>query len=50
MTGDIKVPGPDHPITIDTDSVRVAARVGDTVIADTDHEGQSSAAGRPSSR
>jgi uncharacterized protein (DUF427 family) len=35
MTGDVKVPDADHPITIDTNTVRVAARVGDTVIADT---------------
>jgi uncharacterized protein (DUF427 family) len=36
MTDGIKVPDADHPITIDTDSVRLIARVGDTVIADTD--------------
>ncbi|MEY2583143.1 MAG: hypothetical protein QOE09_2992 [Ilumatobacteraceae bacterium] len=35
MTDDIKIPDSDHPITIDTNTVRVAARVGDTVIADT---------------
>ena len=35
MTGDIKVPDADHPITIDTDTVRVTARVGDILIADT---------------
>jgi uncharacterized protein (DUF427 family) len=36
MTDDIiKVPDAGHPITIDTDSVRVVARVGNTVIADT---------------
>jgi uncharacterized protein (DUF427 family) len=31
----VLIPGPDHTITIDTDKVRVVARVGDTVIADT---------------
>jgi uncharacterized protein (DUF427 family) len=31
----IKVPGAEHPITIDADTTRVVARVGDTVIADT---------------
>jgi hypothetical protein len=33
----VLIPGPDHPITIDADAdtVRVVARVGDTVIADT---------------
>ena len=35
MNKEIKVPGADHPITIDADTVRVVARVGDTVIADT---------------
>ena len=35
MTKETKVPSVDHPITIDADTVRVAARVGDTVIADT---------------
>ena len=35
MTKEIKVPGADHPISIDAGSVRVVARVGDTVIADT---------------
>jgi uncharacterized protein (DUF427 family) len=35
MTDDIKVPDADHTITIDTDTIRVVARVGDTVIADT---------------
>jgi uncharacterized protein (DUF427 family) len=31
----IKVPDVAHPITIDADTTRVVARVGDTVIADT---------------
>jgi uncharacterized protein (DUF427 family) len=35
VTNQIKVPDADHPITIDADTVRVVARVGDTVIADT---------------
>jgi uncharacterized protein (DUF427 family) len=35
VTKEIKVPNADHPITIDADTVRVVARVGDTVIADT---------------
>jgi uncharacterized protein (DUF427 family) len=35
VTKQIKVPDVDHPITIDADTVRVVARVGDTVIADT---------------
>jgi uncharacterized protein (DUF427 family) len=35
VTKEIKVPSEDHPITIDADGVRVVARVGDTVIADT---------------
>jgi uncharacterized protein (DUF427 family) len=35
VTKEIKVPDADHPITIDADTVRVVARVGDTVIADT---------------
>jgi uncharacterized protein (DUF427 family) len=35
MTDDIKVPDAGHPITIDTDTVRVVVRVGGTVIADT---------------
>jgi hypothetical protein len=37
MTNDtkpIKVPNAEHPITIDADTVRVLARVGETVIAD----------------
>ena len=34
-TKEIKVPGANHPISIDADPVRVVARVGDTVIADT---------------
>jgi uncharacterized protein (DUF427 family)/CBS domain-containing protein len=35
MTKEIRVPDEDHPITIDADTRRVVARVGDTVIADT---------------
>ena len=31
----IKVPGVDHPITVDADTIRVVARVADTIIADT---------------
>jgi uncharacterized protein (DUF427 family) len=32
---DIKVPDADHPISIEADTVRVVARVADTVVADT---------------
>jgi uncharacterized protein (DUF427 family) len=35
MTKDIKVPGPDHTITVDSTASRVVARVGEVVIADT---------------
>jgi uncharacterized protein (DUF427 family) len=35
VTNEIKVPDADHPITIDAETVRVVARVADTVIADT---------------
>ena len=35
MTKEIKVPGADHPISIDAGTVRVVARVGDIVVADT---------------
>jgi uncharacterized protein (DUF427 family) len=35
MTKEMKISSVDHPITIDADTVRVVARVGDTVIADT---------------
>jgi uncharacterized protein (DUF427 family) len=35
VTNEIKVPSASHPITIDADTARVVARVGDTVIADT---------------
>ena len=31
----MKVPGPDHPITIEPTGGRVSVRLGDTVIADT---------------
>jgi len=36
VTNEIKVPDEDHPITIHADTARVVARVGGTVIADTD--------------
>ena len=35
MTNEIKVPDSDHPISIARDTIRVAARVGDTIVADT---------------
>ncbi|MCW3037667.1 MAG: hypothetical protein JWM17_2979 [Actinobacteria bacterium] len=35
MTHEMKVPDANHTITIDAEPVRVVARVGDTVIADT---------------
>lgn len=35
MTKEIKVPDANHPISIDAGTVRVVARVGDTVIAGT---------------
>lgn len=35
-TPEVKVPGPDHPITIDPAVGRVVARVGDEVVAETD--------------
>jgi uncharacterized protein (DUF427 family) len=35
VTKEIKVPDANHPISIDAGPVRVVARVGDTVIADT---------------
>jgi uncharacterized protein (DUF427 family) len=35
VTKEIKVPDANHPISIDANPVRVVARVGDTVIADT---------------
>jgi uncharacterized protein (DUF427 family)/CBS domain-containing protein len=35
MAQDIRIPDEDHPITIDSDTSRVIARVGDTVIAET---------------
>jgi uncharacterized protein (DUF427 family) len=31
----VKIPGPDHPITVKANSARVVVKVGDTVIADT---------------
>ncbi len=33
----MKLPGPDHPITITPAKGRIVVRFGDTVIADTDH-------------
>lgn len=35
MTREIKLPGPDHPITVTPSADRVVVRVGDRVIADT---------------
>lgn len=35
MTRQARIPGPDHPITIEASPARVVARIGDTVIADT---------------
>ena len=35
MPGQMKTPGPDHPITIEPNPARVTVRVGDRVIADT---------------
>jgi uncharacterized protein (DUF427 family) len=35
-TREVKIPGPDHPITIRPAGTRVVARVGDEVIAETD--------------
>ncbi|CAL9592199.1 hypothetical protein SUDANB121_05280 [Nocardiopsis dassonvillei] len=35
MTGQGRVPGPDHPITIEPTGARVVARVGGRVVADT---------------
>jgi uncharacterized protein (DUF427 family) len=35
VTKQIKLPDANHPISIDADTTRVAARVGDTVIAET---------------
>ena len=35
MTKQTKLPDANHPISIDADTTRVAARVGDTVIAET---------------
>ncbi len=31
----VKIPGPDHPITIEPNAHRIVVRLGDTVIADT---------------
>ena len=35
MPGQMKTPGPDHPITIEPNPARVTVRVGDQVVADT---------------
>ena len=35
MPGQMKTPGPDHPITIEPNPARVTVRVGDRVLADT---------------
>jgi uncharacterized protein (DUF427 family) len=35
VTKEIKVPDADHPISIDASAIRVVARAGDAVIADT---------------
>ena len=36
MTREQKIPGPDHPITVEPTSARVVVRVGGKVLADTD--------------
>ncbi|MFL1380480.1 DUF427 domain-containing protein [Nocardiopsis protaetiae] len=36
MTGRMRVPGPDHPITIEPTGARVVARVDGRVVAETD--------------
>lgn len=35
MPGQMKTPGPDHPITVEPNPARVTVRVGDRVVADT---------------
>jgi uncharacterized protein (DUF427 family) len=35
MSREIKIPGPDHPITVEKNPERVVVRVGDQVVADT---------------
>ena len=35
MPGQMKTPGPDHPITIEPNAARVIVRVGERVVADT---------------
>ena len=37
MTKTVKIPGPDHPITVSPTGKRVVVRVGDRVIAETDN-------------
>jgi uncharacterized protein (DUF427 family) len=34
MTREIKIPGPDHPITIESSSDRVIVRAGGATVAD----------------
>jgi uncharacterized protein (DUF427 family) len=36
MTREPKIPGPDHPITVEPTSARVVVRVGGRILADTD--------------
>jgi uncharacterized protein (DUF427 family) len=35
MPGEMKIPGPDHPITITPTAAKVVVRIGDRVIAET---------------
>lgn len=35
LAQDMRFPGPDHPITVEPNPVRVVVRVGDRVVADT---------------
>jgi uncharacterized protein (DUF427 family) len=35
MPGQMKTPGPDHPITIEPNPARVTVRIGDRVVAET---------------
>jgi uncharacterized protein (DUF427 family) len=36
LSRDVKIPGPDHPITVEPTAGRVTVRVGDQVLAETD--------------
>lgn len=36
MTREPKIPGPDHPITVEPTSARVVVRIGGRILADTD--------------